>query len=393
MSAVRRTPVWAVAAACVALVLALGWLPLDDAGRLATRIGPVVALLAALTVVAELAAHLGVFDAAAQRAATWARGRRAVLWLLVVLLAVLCTVVLSLDTTAVLLTPVVVAVAVRTRSAPLPFALTVLALANTASLALPVSNLTNLLAADRFARSDPPASYVPTMWLPALAVLVVAVAALALWHRLALRGRYDVVAPDAPRDRAALRGASLVLAAMALCFAVELPPWAAATGAAVLLGALALGRGHGLPVAASRLVPWRMLVVVVALLVLVETWHLHGLGDTLAALAGSGDDPAAVVRLGLVGAVAANAVNNLPAYLALEPAALGSPDRLAALLVGVDAGPLITPWASLATILWWQQYGRHALAVGTIGWWPVVRQGLVLTPLVLAAGLAAVVLA
>jgi len=44
-------------------------------------------------------------------------------------------------------------------------------------------------------------------------------------------------------------------------------------------------------------------------------------------------------------------VNNLPAYLALEPVG-NSPARLAALLIGVNLGPLVTPWASLATLLW-----------------------------------------
>jgi Na+/H+ antiporter NhaD/arsenite permease-like protein len=52
--------------------------------------------------------------------------------------------------------------------------------------------------------------------------------------------------------------------------------------------------------------------------------------------------------------VGANGVDNLPAYLALEPVA-ASPARIAALLIGVNAGPLITPWASLATLLWHQR--------------------------------------
>jgi len=51
-------------------------------------------------------------------------------------------------------------------------------------------------------------------------------------------------------------------------------------------------------------------------------------------------------------ALGADVVDNLPGHLALEPAADGSPLRLAALLAGVDAGPLVTPWASLATLLW-----------------------------------------
>ncbi|MGO1179092.1 MAG: SLC13 family permease, partial [Cellulosimicrobium funkei] len=62
------------------------------------------------------------------------------------------------------------------------------------------------------------------------------------------------------------------------------------------------------------------------------------------------------------------------------------------LLVAVDAGPLITPWASLATVLWWQQYRRHTFGQEAPPAWHVIRQGLVLAPLAVAAGVAVVVL-
>jgi arsenical pump membrane protein len=83
-----------------------------------------------------------------------------------------------------------------------------------------------------------------------------------------------------------------------------------------------------------------------------------------------------------VGALASNAMNNLPAYLALEPAAGAEPLRVAALLIGTGVGPLITPWGSLATILWWQRCRTVMLDVpaGTI-----VRQGLLLAPLTVVA--------
>jgi Na+/H+ antiporter NhaD/arsenite permease-like protein len=87
------------------------------------------------------------------------------------------------------------------------------------------------------------------------------------------------------------------------------------------------------------------------------------------------------------GLVGANAVDNLPAYLALEPAA-GSPSRLAALLVGVNAGPLITPWASLATLLWHQRL--RALGV-ELRWGRYMLLGLVAAPL--TVGLATLALA
>ncbi len=72
-----------------------------------------------------------------------------------------------------------------------------------------------------------------------------------------------------------------------------------------------------------------------------EALHANGLTALLAGVAGTGESLPALLQLAGLGAGAANAVNNLPAYLALEPVA-GSPARLAALLIGVNLGPLVT---------------------------------------------------
>ena len=62
-----------------------------------------------------------------------------------------------------------------------------------------------------------------------------------------------------------------------------------------------------------------------------------------ARVAGSGSTPADLARLTGLGAAGANAVNNLPAYLALEAVAQDTPERLMALLIGVNVAPLVTP--------------------------------------------------
>lgn len=379
---------WALAAVLVVALPATGLLPAADARDLLARTGPVLVFLLAITVVAELCAGAGLFDAVAGRAARAARGRRPLLWALVVLLATVSTVVLSLDTTAVLVTPVVIALAGRTRTSPLPLALTVLALANTASLLLPVSNLTNLLAADRLGTG-----YVGVMWAPALAVLGVTVVVLLVLHGRDLGGRFELAAPSrAAPDRVLLVVAGVVVALCAVAFAAELPVAPVAVAAAVVLGAATRWRRVPLLVPARELVPWRTAVVVAGLFVAVETWHAHGLGDLLASVAGTGTGAADLARLAVTGVVAANAVNNLPAYLALAPVAGDEVERIATLLVAVDAGPLVTPWASLATVLWWQQWRRHAFGHGAPPARHVVVQGLVLAPLVVAAGFGAVVL-
>ncbi len=172
---------------------------------MATRIGPVLIFLVAITVVAEIADAAGVFDVAGHSAARAGHGHTWLLWLLVVGLSCLSTIVLSLDTTAVLLTPVVIAVARQLRLNPLPFAMTTVWLANTASLLLPVSNLTNLLALHRFsALGLSHSGYISLALWPSIAAIGATVGVLAVIHRRELRGRYSPEAPPEPHDRTLL---------------------------------------------------------------------------------------------------------------------------------------------------------------------------------------------
>lgn len=158
-----------------------------------------------------------------------------------------------------------------------------------------------------------------------------------------------------------------------------IPPWMPALGAAVVLTVVFAGRSPGtLRVA---LLPWPLVVFASGLFLAVGVLEAWGLPAVLSAAAGSGETLPELWRLAGIGALAANAVNNLPAYLALEPVA-DSPVRLAALLIGVGAGPLVTPWASLATLLWHERLR----AVGVeVPWGRYVLAGLVAAPLIVAA--------
>ena len=81
------------------------------------------------------------------------------------------TAALSLDATIVLLTPVVFATAARLRVSPRPHVYACAHLANSASLLLPVSNLTNLLAFHASGLSF--LHFAALMVLPTLAVIAV----------------------------------------------------------------------------------------------------------------------------------------------------------------------------------------------------------------------------
>src|SRR3954462_2657387 len=142
----RLAPDWAVAAAAAALLVATGVLSSDDARDAASDIGPTLGFLAALLVLADGCRKAGLFDALGAAMASGARGRPRRLLAMVFLVAAGTTAVLSLDATVVLLTPVVFATAARLRTSARPHVYACSHLANSASLLLPVSNLTNLLA-------------------------------------------------------------------------------------------------------------------------------------------------------------------------------------------------------------------------------------------------------
>ena len=95
---------WWVSLVGAAVAVASGALEWSVAGEVLGRIAPVLLFLVGVTVIAELADTAGVFDAAARRAAHLGRGRTWRLWVMVVVVASASTIVLSLDTTAVLLT-------------------------------------------------------------------------------------------------------------------------------------------------------------------------------------------------------------------------------------------------------------------------------------------------
>ena len=356
------------------MAIATGILAAPDALAVGERVWPILVFAVSITVVAELASEAGVFAAVAERTARAARGRAGLLWFFVVLLAVMSTAFLSLDTTAVLLTPVVVLVARANGLPPLPFALTAVWLANTASLILPVSNLTNLLALHVLGFSDP-GRFVALMAVPAIIAIVVPCAILFAIYRRDFATRFEP-GPTAPSaDRVLFWPSGGVLIVLLPLLVTGIPVWILATVAALLLaGVFAFRRPSILH---FSLLPWQLVLFAGGLFLVVEAGHSLGLTVLLGQAAGSGTDVGALLRLSISGMLGANAVDNLPAYLALEPVA-GSPVRLAALLIGVNAGPLITPWASIATLLWHSRLKGLGVEVR---WWRYLLLGLIAAPL------------
>ncbi|MFD2353335.1 ArsB/NhaD family transporter [Nonomuraea ferruginea] len=232
--------------------------------------------------------------------------------------------------------------------------------ANTASLLLPVSNLTNLLAMDEIGLS--PLEFAARMWAPQLVSIVVTMAFLwaFFWRRgerRELRYTPPVLQPVGDRVLFGAASAACLLFIVALLARVEVGVAAVAAALVVVVAFAVRDRAR----LTWGLVPWQLLVFVTGLFLVVPTLSRYGLADLMNWLLGTDRDP---YRTAAVGAGLSNVINNLPAYKAVEEVIPpGDRGQLFALLVGTNVGPVITPWASLATLLWFESCRRHGLRV------------------------------
>lgn len=308
---------------------------MDQVGGNLRAIAPALLFLCAGVPLAALLDRLGFFDSVAvaiQR--RFAELPVAALWWL----AAATTALLNLDTTVVLLTPLYIRLARRTGVDPLPLALVPLLLASLASSVLPVSNLTTLIATDRY---DLGVGQVVAHLAP-----VSATASLVGW--LAYRRRHPRRLPPSEvgePDRTVLRIGGAVVAALLVGFvagpAWGVPPWAVALAADVVL------------VVVTRWVPWREVPVRTAALVAAVAAAV-AVAVPADALAGLLDrsSPAAVGAIVVGAAGAADVVNNLPALLVALDSATGPTWGFWAWLAGVNTGAVLVPLGALANLLW-----------------------------------------
>ncbi|MHB8619876.1 MAG: ArsB/NhaD family transporter [Chloroflexota bacterium] len=370
-----------------------------QAGQVAAGTLNILGFFLGMMAISAIADQAGLFEWAARLAARSARGSGRKLLLALFLIGSLVTVFLSNDATALVLTPLVLALVKRLGLRPLAYVYACTFVANAASTFLPISNPLNIIMLTSFPSSLP--DFVRYLAVPT----VVAVAGCYLlfgWvFRRDLAASFDVQLADQPAVEPACRPhfrfvawslAGVVLAYLAASFIqAPLAIVAVAGGTFLLAGSLALGRLNGRRLA--RDISWSIFPFVVGMFIVIQGLENAGLTAHLAAVIlamGRQNLLAGALGTTFLVALASNLVNNLPVAVlmisALHQAPAPTPLLFYGTLLGADLGPCLSVTGSLAGMLWLIILRRGGL---NLTGWQYLRLGAVVTPvLLLASGVA-----
>ena len=362
----------------------------------------------ALIIISLILDEAGFFRWAALHVARWGGGRGAALFALVILLGAAVSALFANDGTALILTPIVLAMLTALGFRPaatLAFILATGFIADSASLPLVISNLVNIVSADYFKLTF--GQYAGVMVVVDVAAVLASLGVLFLMFHHQLPARYEVGALETPgsviRDHTVFRTGWLVLGVLLIGYfaagSLGVPVSAVAILGAALLWVVA-ARGKTIDTrAVLKGAPWQIVIFSLGMYLVVYGLKNAGLTDALAGLLNrfaEGGLWSATLGTGFLMAFVSSVMNNMPSVLigtlaidASTANGIVKEGMIYANIVGNDLGPKITPIGSLATLLWLHVLTSKGIR---IGWGQYFKVGIVLTLPVLLITLLALAL-
>ncbi|OBZ17872.1 hypothetical protein A7975_01335 [Bacillus sp. FJAT-26390] len=391
-----------VALAGAVLLYAAQLIKPEDAAYIWSFVWNATFSLIGIMLFTSLLDHNGFFRWAALHLVQRFHHRQLVLFIGLSLLAALVTVFFNNDGTILIMVPIVLEVTALlglSRSGRLIFLLGVGFMADTASAPLMMSNLTNILTADFFHISF--GEYASRMLLPGLIAIVATVAVTVAFFRQPIkREETRELAPERfPKPSSAITDNRLFylswlnIVIMMIGYLgsekIGIPVAAVALGcAAVQWIASALAGKAPFKQTIGR-APWLIIIFALSMNLIVYSLHVHGATAWFPAVLeqiNEKDEWSGIFGSGLLFALLAAAINNLPAVLisSLAIEQVNGPDYLPyASLLGTSVGAKLTPIGSLATLLWIQLARQGGIS---ISWREYTKYGLLLTfPILLLA--------
>ena len=345
--------------------------------------------------------EIGFFEWCALKMAKFSNGNGIKMFIYSILLGAFVSALFANDGAALILTPILLAkmriLQLNTKTI-VAFLLAGGFISDSASLPFVFSNLTNIVTANYFNIGF--VEYFLNMIIPFIVSVIASIVFLWLILRKDIPKTVDVTLLKEPKS--AIKNMNLfyfswlflgiLLVGYFIGDAYDLPVSVFALGGGIIFLLIATFSKAVEPKHIIKEAPWQVVWFSIGLYIVVYGLKNAGLTDYLTIilenLAKNGDT-IAIIGTGFISAFLSAIMNNMPTVMIMDIALENIPNQALAYanIIGCNLGPKMTPFGSLATLLWLHVLAKKGVK---ISFWQYSKFGLIITPPVLFIVLLAV---
>ncbi|MEM5571090.1 arsenic transporter [Aliarcobacter butzleri] len=389
----------AILGAIVALIL--GVVSINDVLDVTNIVWDATLAFIGIIILSLVLDEIGFFEWCALKMAKFSKGSGIRMFIYSILLGSFVSALFANDGAALILTPILLAkmrVLQLSTKTIIAFLLAGGFISDSASLPFVFSNLTNIVTANYFNIGF--VDYFLNMIIPFIVSVVASIVFLWLILRKDIPKKVDVRLLKEPKS--VIKNMNLfyfswfflafLLSTYALGDIYKLPiSFFALGGALVLLIIASLTKS----VNAKNIIkeaPWQIVWFSIGLYIVVYGLKNAGLTEYLTMILNYlvlQGDTIAIISTGFISAILSAVMNNLPTIMIMDIALKDIPNEALAYanIIGCNLGPKMTPFGSLATLLWLHVLAKKGIK---ISFWEYSKFGLIITPPVLLLVLLAV---
>ena len=376
------------------VALAFGVVSFADVGTVTNIVWDATLAFIGIIILSMVLDEIGFFEWCAIKMAKLSKGNGHLMFVYALILGSFVSALFANDGAALILTPILLA---KMRLLKLN-AKTILAfllaggfISDSASLPFVFSNLTNIVTANYFNIGF--LEYIQHMFIPYLVSTFVSILVLWLFLRNDIPKKIDITLlsdeNSVLKSKTLFKFSWFFLALLLMGYFIgdhyDLPISIFALGGGVIFLAIS---AYLKVVDAKEIIknaPWQVVWFSIGLYIVVYGLKNAGLTDYLAIVLkdlASRGDTIAIVGTGFISAFLSAIMNNMPTIMIMDIALhdVGNSALAYANIIGCNLGPKMTPFGSLATLLWLHVLANKGVK---IGFWEYSKFGLMVTPPVL----------
>lgn len=341
--------------------------------------------------------EIGFFEWCAIKMAKLSKGNGHLMFIYALLLGAFVSALFANDGAALILTPILLAkmkILKLNAKTILAFILAGGFISDSASLPFVFSNLTNIVTANYFHIGF--MQYLSNMIVPFIVSTIVSIVVLWIILRKDIPKQVDITLLKNPNDvlksKTLFQFSWLFLALLIGGYFIgdmyNLPISLFALGGGLIFLFIASATKHTNAKNIIKTAPWQVVWFSIGLYIVVYGLKNAGLTDYLTLILqdlSQRGDAIAIIGTGFISAFLSAIMNNMPTIMIMDIALDNMQDipnqALAyANIIGCNLGPKMTPFGSLATLLWLHVLSQKGVK---IGFWQYSKFGLIVTPPVL----------